>query len=75
VSPLCLVLWISPGDWSSSYCDWFILRRGGIKITFLSFIFLQTSCNKLFSIISFESLSYLCYYFFSLVELFRVASF
>jgi hypothetical protein len=21
VSPLCLIHWISPGDWSSTYCD------------------------------------------------------
>jgi hypothetical protein len=36
------------------------LRHGGIKITYLSFTFPQTSCNKLFSVISFERLSYLC---------------
>jgi hypothetical protein len=60
VSPLWLISWISPSDWSSYYCDWFISRRGGIKITFLLFTFPQTSCNKLFSIVSFESLSYLC---------------
>jgi hypothetical protein len=34
--------------------------RGGIKITYLSFTFRQTSCNKLFSVISFENLYYLC---------------
>jgi hypothetical protein len=34
--------------------------RGSIKITYLSFTFQQTSCNKLFSIISFESLYCLC---------------
>jgi hypothetical protein len=60
MSSLWLIHWISPGDWYSSYCDWFIPRRGGIKITFLLFTFPQTSCNKLFSVISFESLSYLC---------------
>jgi hypothetical protein len=60
VSPLWLIIWIYHCDWSSSYCDWFIPRCGGIKITFLLFTFPQTCCNKLFSIISFESLSYLC---------------
>jgi hypothetical protein len=60
VSPLWLILWISPSDWYSYYHDWFIPRHGGIKFTFLSFIFPQTSCNKLFSIISLESLFYLC---------------
>jgi hypothetical protein len=39
VSPLWLISWISPVDWSSYYCDWFIPRRGGIKITYLSFTF------------------------------------
>jgi hypothetical protein len=54
--------WLSPGDWSSI---WYLLIgslpwNGGIKIIYLSFTFLQTSCNKLFSVISFECLSYYC---------------
>ena len=33
---LCLLYdWISPGDWLSSYCDWFIPRRDDI-ITLLT---------------------------------------
>jgi hypothetical protein len=35
-------------------------QRGGIKIIYLSFTFRQTSCNKLFSVISFESMYYPC---------------
>jgi hypothetical protein len=54
--------WLSADDWSS--IGYLLIgslpRHGGIKIIYLSFIFSQTSCNKLFSVISFESLSYHC---------------
>jgi hypothetical protein len=75
VSPLWLFHWISPGDWSASYCDWFIPRRGGMKTTFLllhsrklvvisSLVYLVLrACTTLASVAS------------HLVELFSVASF
>jgi hypothetical protein len=54
--------WLSPSDWSS--IGYLLIgslpQHGGIKIIYLSFIFLQTSCNKLFNVISFKSLSYHC---------------
>jgi hypothetical protein len=74
VSPLSLISWIYPGDWSSYYCHRFIPRRGGIKITYLSFTFRKLVVTS--------SLVYLvlraCIIFASvachLVELFSVAS-
>jgi hypothetical protein len=60
MSLLWLIVWISPSDLSSYYYDWFIPQHGGLKLTSLPFTFPQTSCNELFSVISFERFSYLC---------------
>jgi hypothetical protein len=48
--------WISPGDWLSSYYDWFIPRHGGIITSLTPLHSLQTSCSKLFGVTRIESL-------------------
>jgi len=39
---IVIVHWISPGDWTSYYCDWFIPSTWLYKDQTFSFIFSQT---------------------------------